>query len=100
MSLRDFNNTLSDDPIALHTTPLGNGAGLDSFHTTNPEDREPNNTPKIVGALAVALMVGVAGIGLYAATGSASHPKPMVAPISCLRRRPHRWRRPRLIRPP
>jgi outer membrane biosynthesis protein TonB len=79
MSLRDFNNTLSDDPIALHTTPLGNGAGLDSFHTTNPEDREPNNTPKIVGALAVALIVGVAGIGLYAATGSASHPKPMVA---------------------
>lgn len=79
MSLRDFNDTPSDDPIALHNTPLGNGTGLDSFHTTNPEDREPNNTPKIVGALAVALMVGVAGIGLYASTGSASHPKPMVA---------------------
>ena len=78
MSLRDF-NTVSDDKIALHNSPQGNGGGLGNFHTTNPEDREPNNTPKIVGALAVALMVGVAGVGLYAYSGSASHPKPMVA---------------------
>jgi hypothetical protein len=78
MSLRDFNSP-SDDPIALHNSPQGNGAGLGNFHTINPEDREPNNTPKIVGALAVALIVGVAGIGLYSYSGSASHPKPIVA---------------------
>jgi len=62
MSLRDFNNApFSDDPTALHTAPSGNGAGLKSFHTTQPEDIEPNNMPKIVGAVAVALMIGVAG---------------------------------------
>ena len=49
MSLRDFNSP-SDDPIALHNSPQGNGGGLGNFHTTNPEDREPNNTPKIGGA--------------------------------------------------
>ena len=50
MSLRDFNNTpASDDPIALHNEPLGNGAGLSDFHTVSVEEREPSNTPKIVG---------------------------------------------------
>jgi hypothetical protein len=78
MSLRDFNNApFSDDPTALHTAPSGNGAGLDSFHTTQPEDIEPNNLPKIVGAVAVALMVGVAGVALYAHSGN--QPKPVVA---------------------
>ena len=76
MSLRDFNEP--PEPMALHTDPAGNSAGLGSFHTTSPEDREPSNTPKIVGALAVALMVGAAGIGLYAYSGS-SQPKPVVA---------------------
>jgi hypothetical protein len=74
MSLRDFNEISQP----LHTEPTGNGAGLGSFHTINPEDREPSKTPKIVGALAVALMVGVAGVGLYAYSGS-SQPKPAVA---------------------
>jgi hypothetical protein len=78
MSLRDFNMPSSDDPIALHNAPLGNGAGLDSFHTVQPEDIAPNNTPKIIGALAVALMVGTAGVALYTSAGSSSHPKPMV----------------------
>ena len=78
MSLRDFNEPAQ--PIGtLHTDPSGNGAGLNAFHTTNPEDRERNNAPKIVGALAVALMVGAAGIGLYAYSGSSSQPKPVVA---------------------
>ena len=78
MSLRDF-NTPSDDPIALHNNPQGNGTGLGNFHTINPQDREPNNTPKIVGALVVALMVGVAGIGLYAYSGSASNRQTVIA---------------------
>jgi len=78
MSLRDFNNVpFSDDPTALHTVPSGNGAGLESFHTTQPEDIEPNNMPKIVGAVAVALMIGVAGVALYAHSGN--QPKPVVA---------------------
>ena len=79
MSLRDdFNNApFPADPRALHNEPLGNSGGLDSFHTTQPEDIEPNNMPKIVGAAAVALMVGVAGVALYASTGS--HPKAVVA---------------------
>ena len=77
MSLRDFNEP--SEPVALHTDPSGNSAGLAGFHTTNPEEREPSNTPKIVGALAVALMVGVAGIGLYAYSGSSQQAKPVVA---------------------
>jgi hypothetical protein len=78
MSLRDFNNApFSDDPTALHNAPSGNGAGLKSFHTTQPEDIEPNNMPKIVGAVVVALMVGVAGVALYAHSGN--QPKPVVA---------------------
>jgi len=77
MSLRDFNEP--SQPISsLHTEPAGNGAGLNSFHTIHPEERAPNNTPKIVGAVAVALMVGAAGIGLYAYSGPSS-PKPVVA---------------------
>src|SRR5690348_13359652 len=78
MSLRDFNNApFPDDPRALHNEPLGNSAGLESFHTIQPEDVAPNNTPKIVGAVAVALMVGVAGIALYASSGK--HPAQVVA---------------------
>ena len=78
MSLRDFNNApFPNDPHALHNEPLGNGAGLDSFHTVQPEDIEPNNTPKIIGGIAVALMIGVAGIALYASSGS--HPQAVVA---------------------
>ena len=78
MSLRDFNNApFPDDPRALHNDPLGNSAGLENFHTIQPEDIAPNNTPKIVGAVAVALMVGVAGIGLYASSGK--HPAQVVA---------------------
>ena len=77
MSLRDFNST-DDRPIILQTDPLGNGGGLDAFHTVHPEDVEPSNTPKIVGAIAVALMVGVAGVALYAHSGSSMQPKPVV----------------------
>ena len=78
MSLRDIYSNNEPTTISLHTEPQGNGAGLDNFHTVNPEDRAPNNTGKIVGALAVALMVGAAGIGLYASSGS-STVKPMVS---------------------
>jgi hypothetical protein len=77
MSLRDF-NAIDDRPISLHNQPVGNESGLGSFHTVQPEDMEPSNTPKIVGALAVALLVGAAGFGLYANSGSSSHPKPVV----------------------
>jgi hypothetical protein len=79
MSLRDIYSNNEPGNISLHTEPQGNGAGLDNFHTINPEDREPNNTGKIVGALAVALMVGAAGIGLYATLGSSTTTKPMVS---------------------
>ena len=78
MSLRDDINTPAfDDPTALHHEPLGNGAGLSDFHTVNVEEKERSNTPKIVGAVAVALMVGVAAVGLYANMGHS--PKPVVA---------------------
>ena len=81
MSLRDFNNTpFPDDPTALHNGPVGNESGLENFHTIQPEDVEPNNTPKIVGAIAVALMVSAAAVGLYTAQhSSSSEPKQMVA---------------------
>jgi hypothetical protein len=69
MSLRDFNQA-DDRPISLQNEPVGNGSGLGSFHTVNPEDVAPSNTPKIVGALAVALIVGAAGIGVYSFSGS------------------------------
>ena len=96
MSLRDFNSP-SDDPIALHNSPQGNGSGLGNFHTINPEIREPNNTPKIVGALAVALMIGAAGIGLFAYTSGSPSNKPMVTananmPAPSSRRAPRRAR--------
>ena len=74
MSLRDLNE--SSRP--LNTDPAGNSAGLNSFHTINPEEREPSHTPQIVGAIAVVLMVGAAAVGLYAYSGS-PHPKPAVA---------------------
>jgi hypothetical protein len=73
MSLRDF-NPADDRPNLLRTQPLGNGAGLGNFHTVNPEDAEPSNKPKIVGVLAVALMVGVAGVALYTRSPSPSQP--------------------------
>ena len=80
MSLRDFNPT-DDRPISLQNQPLGNGVGLESFHTVQPEDRDSGvtNTPKIVGAVAVALMIGVAGIALYAHSSSFMQPKPVLA---------------------
>jgi hypothetical protein len=79
MSLRDFNSSSEDRPIILNNESLsheagGNGAGLGSFHTVNPEDREPNNTPKIIGALAVALMVGAAGAYVYSVSGKSMQP--------------------------
>jgi hypothetical protein len=77
MSLRDF-NAIDDDPISLHNQPLGNESGLGNFHTVQPDDVAPSSTPKIVGALAVALMVGAAGVGIYATSGSSPHPKPIV----------------------
>jgi hypothetical protein len=78
MSLRDDITTPAfDDPTALHHEPLGNGAGLSDFHTVNVEEKERSNTPKIVGAVAVALMVGVAAVGLYANMGHST--KPVVA---------------------
>jgi hypothetical protein len=77
--MRNFNTQFPDDPRALHNEPLGNGSGLESFHTTLPEDIEPNKTPKIVGTLAVALMIGVAGTALYMSSGSSTQPKSMVA---------------------
>ena len=89
MSLRDFNTVPpSDDPIALHNEPMGNGSGLSAFHTVSPEEREPNNTPKIVGAVAVALLVGAAAVGLYAYSGPSSksvvanNSLPQTAPVT------------------
>src|SRR4051812_49962200 len=80
MALREFGTQFPDDPTALHHGPAGNESGLEGFHTTQPEDVEPNNTPKIVGAIAVALMVSVAGVALYASHGgSSSHPKQVAA---------------------
>jgi hypothetical protein len=80
MSLRDFNAPFPNDPRALHNEPLGNGAGLETFHTKQPEDIEPNNTPKIIGAVAVALMIGTAGIAFYTSSGSHfAQPQPVVA---------------------
>src|ERR1700748_2037387 len=79
MSLRDFNT--GNEPLqkdALHNDPLGNGSGLENFHTVNPEDREPSSLPKIVGAVAVALMVGTAGVALYAYSGNTAS-KPIVS---------------------
>src|ERR1700674_5133584 len=78
MSLRDFNST-DDRPILLRNQPLGNGAGLGNFHTVDPEDAEPSNRSKIVGALAVALMVGVAGVALYARSTPPSQLQPIAA---------------------
>ena len=62
----------------------------DSFHTVNPEEREPNNTPKIVGAVAVALMVGAAGCGALCLFRS-TRPSRWWPPAIC--RRPRRSRR-------
>jgi hypothetical protein len=77
MSLRDFNSPANDRPVALNHEPNGNGTGLGEFHTVHPEETEPNNTGKIVGALAVALMVGAAGIYAYTISGHAANPAPM-----------------------
>jgi hypothetical protein len=78
MSLRDFNSS-EDRPISLQNEPAGNGSGLSSFHTVNPEDVAPSNTPKIVGALAVALIVGAAGFGVYRFSGSSTKPVTMAS---------------------
>jgi hypothetical protein len=78
MSLRDFNSA-DGHPIFLQNQALGNGAGLGNFHTVNPEDAKPSNTSKIVGVLAVALMVGVAGVALYGRSTSPSQPQPVSA---------------------
>lgn len=78
MSSGDFNSA-DGRPIFLQGQPLGNGAGLGNFHTVNPEYAEPSNTSKIVGVLAVALMVGVAGVALYARSTSPSQPQPVAA---------------------
>jgi hypothetical protein len=50
-------------------------AALSSFHTRAPEDSKLNNTGKIVGALAVALMVGAAGVVVYSTSNPAPTPK-------------------------
>jgi hypothetical protein len=78
MSLRDFNAPSTDGPTILHNAPSGNGSGLDAFHTRQPEDIEPSNMPKIVGAVAVALMVGAAGVALYSSAGKSIQPRPVV----------------------
>ena len=77
MSLRDIYTTNDDKPIILNAEPMGNGSGLGDFHTINPEDREPSNTPKILGGLAVALMLGAAGAYVYSVSGH--QPKQIVA---------------------
>src|SRR3569623_520994 len=89
MSLRDdFNTPAFDAPTALHHEPLGNGAGLSDFHTVNVEEKERSNTPKIVGAVAVALMVGAAAVGLYANMGHstkhvvADNAEPKTVPVT------------------
>lgn len=81
MSLRDIYGNNNDTPVVLNTEPLGNGSGLGDFHTINPEEREPNNMPKIIGGVAVALMIGAASGYLYLATGSSSA-VPAVKPIT------------------
>ena len=76
MSLRDFGPT-EERTVILNHEPNGNGSGLGDFHTVSSEEIEPNNTGKIVGALAVALMVGTAGIYAYTMSGHAANPAPM-----------------------
>ena len=77
MSLRDIYTPNDDKLVILNAEPTGNGSGLGDFHTINPEDREPNNTPKIVGGLVVALMLGAAGAYVYSVSGH--QPKQIVA---------------------
>ena len=60
---------------------LDRNAALGSFHTTSPEDRAPNNTGKVIGALAVALMVGAAGVYVYSVSTPAPKPKITVAQL-------------------
>jgi hypothetical protein len=76
MTLRDFGPS-EERTVILNHEPNGNGAGLNEFHTIHPEEVEPNNTSKIVGALAVALMVGAAGVYAYTMSGHAANPAPM-----------------------
>lgn len=77
MALRDFNTPSVERPVTLNHEPIGNGSGLGDFHTVSSEEIEPNNTGKIVGALAVALMVGAGGIYAYTMSGHAANPAPM-----------------------
>src|SRR5262245_38633771 len=76
MSLRDFGPS-EERTVILNHEPNGNGSGLNEFHTVHPEEIEPNNTGKIVGALAVALMVGAAGVYAYTMTGHSANTVPM-----------------------
>lgn len=81
MTLRDF-GPAEESTVILNREQLshevgGNGAGLNEFHTVHPEEIEPNNTGRIVGALAVALMVGAAGVYAYSMSGHAANPAPM-----------------------
>jgi hypothetical protein len=85
MSLREFNAT-DDRPLVLQNQPSGNGAGLGNFHTVNPEDAQPSNMPKFVGVLAVALMIGTAGVALYPRSTSPSQPQPIAAANNLLAR--------------
>ena len=77
MSLRDIHTPNDDKLVILNAEPMGNGGGLGDFHTVSPEDREPNNTPKILGGLVVALMLGAAGAYVYSVSGH--QPKQIVA---------------------
>ncbi len=77
MALREFGED-NTRPIILENDPAGNSGGLGGFHTVNPEDREPSNTPKIVGGLVVALMLGAAGAYIYSVSGQ-QQPKQVVA---------------------
>src|ERR1700759_4565559 len=79
MALREFGED-NTRPIILKNDPAGNAGGLGGFHTTNPEDREPNNMPKIVGGLVVALMLGTAGAYVYSVSGQQPRRRQQVPP--------------------
>ena len=72
-------------------------AGWTLSTPVQPEDIAPNNTPKIVGAVAVALMIGAAGVALYAHAGN-QQPKPVVAASNLPPPPPRRTGSPRRLR--
>ena len=57
--------------------PLDETSDLGSFHTAEPE--ESSNTGKIVGALAVALIIGGAGVFAFTTTMKNSASQPAIA---------------------